>query len=155
MTGVTHNGDGGALQAEVLPGNIVAYGLAGSSEGGAAFGVLRDAASDVDVFKTLTTLSDDVASNPAGISADLQNLTHCMDHLSLASGKLGGVQNRLSHKQTLIQNLSDGLGQTISNLSDTDIAATVTKLKSLEVAYQASLSVGAKVGDLSPLNNLR
>ncbi|MEI6231523.1 MAG: flagellin [Planctomycetota bacterium] len=155
ITGATYQGDGTVLSTEDVPGNTIAYSLVGADATGGGFGVFQDVSSGVDIFKTLATLRDDVNSNSGAIPADLQKLTASLEHLSLAQSKVGGIQNQLSNNQSLLQDMNDGVGQMVSKLSDTDLASSITKLKDLEVAYQAALAVGAKVGDLSLLNYLR
>ena len=155
ITGATYQGDGTVLSAEDVPGSRLAYSLAGADSTGTGFGVFQDSSSGVDLFKTLATLRDDVSGNTGAIPADLQKLTDTLEHLSLAQTKIGGIQTQLSNNQSLLQDMNDGVGQMVSKLGDTDLASSITKLKDLEVAYQAALAVGAKVGDISLLNYLR
>lgn len=155
ITGVTYAGNGESFSTEFAPGQSIAYNMLGSNENGGNFGLMRDTAAGVDVFQTLITFRDNLSANPAALDTDLRQITGALSHLTEGAARLGGVQGRLAAAVSRIEDHQQVLIQALSKLEDTDIASAIMELNQLQTAYQASLSVGAKIGQMSLLNYLR
>lgn len=155
ITGVTYSGNGESFSTEFSPGQSIAYNMLGSNENGGSFGLMRDTTAGVDVFQTLITFRDNLTANPAALDTDLQNITGALSHLTDGASRLGGVQSRIDAATTRQEDQQTLLTQHLSKLEDTDVASAVTELNQLQTAYQASLAVGAKIGQMSLLNYLR
>ena len=154
ITAVNYNGDGSSIQAEYSPGKLIDYNLLGSNENGGSFGVFRDTTAGVDTFQSLIQLRNDLTSNPNNLTNDVGAMNTVLSHLTAAEVKVGGTQIRLSTMNTAQQDVLDQVGQSLSSVEDTDVAASATKLAGLQNAYQAALQIGAKVGQISLLDYL-
>jgi flagellar hook-associated protein 3 FlgL len=155
VTAVNYNGNGGQQQTEYSPGQQTSYNMLGSNENGGTFGVFRDTTAGVDVFQTLIQLRNDLTANPANIQADIQSVSAALSHLTIAQVKVGSLQGRLQNVTASQQSHSDQLAASLGKLENTDVAAAATQLSGLQTAYQAALSIGARVGQLSLLDYLR
>lgn len=155
ITSVTYAGNGESFSTEYTPGQTIAYNMLGSNESGGGFGLMRDTAAGVDVFQTLITFRDDLRSNPTALSTDLQRVAGILSHMTEGAAKLGGVQSQVAAAITRHEDHQEMLAATLSKLEDTDIASAITELNQLETAYQATLAIGARIGQMSLLNYLR
>jgi len=155
ITGVSYNGNGESFSTEFAPSQAIAYNMLGSNEAGGNFGLFRDTAAGVDVFQTLINFRDNLTSNPAALDTDLQQISGALSHLTEGAARLGGMQARLAAAVSRHEEQRQVLSVTLSRLEDTDVAAAITELNQLQTAYQASLAVGARIGQMSLVNYLR
>lgn len=108
-----------------------------------------------NLFDLLSTIAQDVQSNPSALAADLGQLDTRMAAISsdqaLAGGKYQSIQNAQSASSTNVIQLKSQL----SDVQDIDLADTVVQVTSANTAYQAALATTAKISQVSLLDFLR
>ncbi len=121
----------------------------------------------IDLFKDLEHIIDAVKyaiRNPGDDQNHLKNMTiesaidkiETIDaHLSNAHAKIGTLSNSLEKEGQKAETLKLHTTELQSNISDIDIAETVTKYQQVTLNYQAMMSTIAKVNSLSLLNYLK
>ena len=104
-------------------------------------GVITDSRTGADFFNHLIALRNDLAAGniQAISSTDTANLTNDDDNITSQMSANGLVQSQLNDASSVASARSSGLTQNISNASDADMATTLTKLSTLQTAYQAAL----------------
>lgn len=141
---LTFNGDDNPVQVEVRPGEKMAVNLVIGSK------VFTDTYSKLEKLRT-NLESGDTSLLQASIS-DIKAITDSVISLRGDAGTKMQTVNRLSDDN---RRRIDDLTKQISDVQDADIAETLTKYKSAEVGYQASLQVLAQGNKYSLLDFLR
>ena len=104
-----------------------------------------------DIMRALATLSTvtDAASGQA-VEADTRaRLSSAIGAIGTESGALGDVQARLQSTKTALASTQTAMDSQVSDVEDVDMAATLTKVSSLQTQLQASYQVIAGVKDLT------
>ena len=108
------------------------------------------------IFKTLGDLSLALGNNDgSAVSSTLSDLEANLDNINLMRADLGARVNRFTSTQTQLESMDINWQQNLSNLQDTDVAAVIVQYKSQESAYNAALSTGAKIMQLSLVDYMR
>lgn len=108
---------------------------------------------DSGLFDTLGNLKKALEGNDSvQIAQQLDGLSTAADALNAQIAKIGAVSNRLDDKKNALNQLSLDFKDRLSAVEDADLAEVMTELQSKQLAYQAALTVAAKVGNLTILN---
>ncbi|RNF38763.1 flagellar hook-associated protein FlgL [Planococcus salinus] len=107
---------------------------------------------DDELFAALGTLSENIRS---GEDVPLEDIDTGIDRLLAVSAEVGVRRNRVEAVSQRIQDSSLQLTSMLSKIEDVDLAEAITKLKSEESVYQASLSASAKIIQPSLMDFLR
>ena len=81
-------------------------------------------------------------------------LTNAIGSIALEAGQLGNAQNQLQTRRDQSVQTVITLNTQLSNAEDVDLAATLTRVASLQTALQASYQIIAKFKELSLANYL-
>jgi flagellar hook-associated protein 3 FlgL len=143
-TTVTYQGDNGAMQREIAPGQTVQVNVPGSTALPA-------------VFTALIQIQNDLQNgNVAALGgADLQALDQAHDGLLLAQTTVGASMNRVQAQQQTVQTTQAALQGQISQLVDANMAQAAVTFSTSQATYQAALSAAAKVLQPSLLEFLK
>jgi len=116
-----------------------------------------------DIFSTLIALRDEMLADDGtrppdevstAIARRVATLVGAHDDVLLGVGTLGARSARLDVSSNRLQDLKLKLQVIRSDLEDIDIAEAVLELQQRENAFQASLAVGARLGQQTLLNYL-
>jgi len=140
--------------------NGVQIPMTGTPAAGDTFTVAK--AGTASAFSTLqtlvTTLNDPTLSNAqisSKIGGALQQIDNAIANMSNVSASVGARLNSITSSQDAAQALQTNLTTAVSQLSDTDYAAAVTKLNTQEIALQAAQASYASISKLSLFNYLQ
>lgn len=131
---VTYQGDGQAIQREILPGQTLQVNVPGSTALPAVFSALAGLYNDLQSGASAST-----------ISGDIQTIDNAHDGLMVTQTTVGAAMDRVRAVQQTIQTQGLTLTGQLSNLVDADMAQAATDFSTRQAAYQAALSVAAKV----------
>jgi flagellar hook-associated protein 3 FlgL len=139
--------------------NGVQIPMTGTPAAGDTFTVAK--AGNASAFSTLqslvTTLTDPTLSNAqisSKIGGALQQIDNAISNMSNVSASVGARLNSITSSQGAAQSLQTNLTTAVSQLSDTDYAAAITKLNTEEISLQAAQSSYASISKLSLFNFL-
>jgi flagellar hook-associated protein 3 FlgL len=141
---VTYQGDSGAMQQEIGPGQMMQVNMPGT--------IALPA-----VFSAMTQLQKDLQSgNTAAIGgADLQAIDDAHSGLLQAQTTVGASTNRLQAMQQTIQSRQTTVKGQVSQIMDADMAQAAIDFSSRQATYQAALSAASKVIQPSLLEFLK
>ncbi len=146
---VTNFKDGDAIAF-----NGVQITMTGTPAAGDTFTVAK--AGNASAFSTLqsiiTTLTDPTLSNAqisSKLGGALQQIDNAITNMSNVSASVGARINSITSSQGAAQTLQTNLTTAVSQLSDTDYAAAITKLNTEEVSLQAAQQSYASISQLS------
>lgn len=141
---VAYQGDNGAMQREISPGQTMQINVPGSTALPA-------------VFSSLIQLKNDLLSgNTAAVGgSDLQGLDQAHDGLLIAQATVGAGMNRIQAVQTTIQGQQTNLTSQLSQLVDANMAQAAVTFSTQQATYQAALAAAAKVNQPSLLEFLK
>lgn len=155
ITGVTYQGNETVNQTEIGDGIMTTVDIPGANTSGTGTrGLFTDSQSGADVMNHLIALRNDLNSgNTSNItSTDNANLQKDEDNITYQVANNGVVQTHLNAAATLTSNNTQSLNTMISNSSSADLVQTMVQLTAAQNAYQAALTSGVKVMQLSILN---
>lgn len=158
VTGVTYQGNTSVNQSEIASGATLSVDAPGENNSGSgARGLVTDSRSGADLFNHLISLQNNLlAGNQAAIAgSDAPALQQDENNLLYQISNNGVVQSRLNSAATFASDASSSLDQMISKASNADIVQTMVQLNEAQNAYQAALSSGAKIMQLSLLNYIQ
>ncbi len=109
-----------------------------------------------DILTSLAKLSTITAGSTlqADVAAARTPLTNGISSIALEAGALGNAQNLLQSRHDQSAATVVTLNSQLSDAEDVDLAATLTRVTSLQTALQASYQIIAKFKDLSLANYL-
>ncbi|MCM3611987.1 flagellar hook-associated protein FlgL [Planococcus sp. MERTA32b] len=107
---------------------------------------------DSNLIATLETLS---AGLRDGNEMDIAEIDTGIDRLLKVSSEVGARMNRVESAENRMFDNTLQLKSMLSSITDIDMAEAITKLKSEESVYQASLSASAKIIQPSLMDFLR
>ena len=151
---------GGAGQPSVLSqnGSTAAADLGltqNPAAGGAITGADVNPVSANGVFADLTKLRDALNSgNQAKITEAAEGLQKDYNQIVQARGSAGAQVQSMQTRQDQIKTESIATQSLMSQLSDTDFTAAITKFQTLQTSLQATLQASAKTLNLSLLSFL-
>lgn len=141
----TNSFDTGAVTFAVADGvtikaNVTVEELFGSAE------------DETNLFKTLENLA---TSLRAGESAQLGAMDKGLDRVLTTWAEVGAMTQRVEAVENRLKDSNIQLQSMLSKIEDVDYAEAITKLKSEESIYQASLSVTSKIIQSSLVDFIR
>ncbi|AQQ54139.1 flagellar hook-associated protein FlgL [Planococcus lenghuensis] len=95
-----------------------------------------------NLFNVLNSVA---AALKAGETVSLDHIDQGMERLLTTAAEVGARQNRVEAITNRVQDSNVALQTMLSQIEDVNYAETITKLKSEESIYQASLSATAKI----------
>lgn len=140
---VTYQGDGGAIQREISPGQYMQINTPGNQALPAVFSSLSQLVTDLN------------AGNTSAVSGDIQTIDSAHDGLLLAQATVGASENRITAEQTTLQSTQTTLTGQISQLVDADMAQAAITFSTRQATYQAALNAASKVLQPSLLDFLK
>jgi flagellar hook-associated protein 3 FlgL len=160
VTAVSYQGNDSVPSAEVAAGYSLSAQVPGANTSGSGpAGVITDSRTGADFFNHLIALRNDLqAGNTQAITTtDLPNLTKDEDNITSQISANGLIQSQLTDASTVASTQSTALTENISKASDADMATTLTRLSSVQTAYQAALESGASLlnGNLSLMSYIQ
>jgi flagellar hook-associated protein 3 FlgL len=134
--------------------NGVQIPLTGTPAAGDSFTVAKaGTASAFDTLQSLVTTLNDTTLNSAQISSRiggaLRQIDNAISNMTNVSAAVGARINSITSSQGAAQALQTNLTTAVSQLSDTDYAAAITKLNTEEVSLQAAQQSYASISQLS------
>lgn len=132
---LSHSFDKGSVTFAVADGvtvkaNVTADKLFGSAD------------DDTNLFKTMKDLA---AALRTGDSLPLEELDRGLDRILTTWAEVGSVKERISAVENRLKDSNIELQSMLSKVEDIDMAEAVTRLKSEESIYQASLAATSKI----------
>src|ERR1035438_3060972 len=118
-----------------------------NSDGTAASGNVFAAIQNLET--ALTTAA--ATNNTAGVTATVASLQSASSYLNDQLAFYGEVENRVQAATGLAQKFQTQQQTELSNLQDTDVAATATELSQLQLQQQASMSAEANIQQMKNL----
>ena len=105
-----------------------------------------------NVFAAIQNLETALTNNDtAGITAAADSLQSASSYLNDRQAFYGQVENRVQAATGLAQKFQTQQQTELSNLQDTDVAATATELSQLQLQQQASMSAEANIQQMKNL----
>lgn len=130
----TYQGDAGAINRAIGPGDQVTVNVPGDQVFDPAFQALADAINRLNL------------GDGAGLSATtLPMLDAAIDNVLKYRTSVGALMQRLEREGQRLQSLEIQTRATLSAVVDVDFAEAVLRLRQAETAYQSALAVGARV----------
>jgi flagellar hook-associated protein 3 FlgL len=108
-----------------------------------------------NLFDLLSTISNDLRTNPSGLGADLTALDARQLAVTSDQSLAGAKYQRIQGVQTTSNTNTIQLKSQLSDLQDIDLADMAVQVSTANAAYQAALATTAKVSQISLLDFLR
>ena len=130
-------------------------GLTNAAVGITITGSDVNAVSPTGVFANLSKLRDALLSgNQADMTAAAQGLQNDYNAVTQARGLAGAQVQEMQNRQDQITTQNTATQSLMSQLSNTDFTAAITKFQTLQTSLQATLQTAAKTLNLSLLDFL-
>jgi flagellar hook-associated protein 3 FlgL len=139
-------GDTGTVSRTVGPNTTVDLNTPGTT----AFGP-----NGSNLFDLLSSISNDLRTNPSGLGADLTALDARQVAITNDQSLAGAKYQRIQGVQTTSSTNTIQLKSQLSDLQDIDLADMAVQVSSANAAYQAALATTAKISQISLLDFLR
>jgi len=157
VTGVTYQGNTSVAQSEIAPGvTVSAQTLGANTTGTGPRGLITDSRYGADLFNHLISLQNDLASGNVGAvtTTDRRNLSNDENNIAFQVGSNGVLQSTLTNTNSVASQQGTNLTTQMSNLTNANLATTLTQLQQVQTSYQAALQSGVQVMQLSLLDYL-
>jgi len=157
VTAVTYQGNTGVAQSEISPNVTVTAQTPGeNTTGSGPQGLFADSRSGADLFNHLISLQKNLtAGNSSAISAtDAPALAKDETNIISSISANSLLQSQLTNAASAASAQSTNLTTQISGDTNADLATTLTQLQQTQTAYQAALTSGSLIMNLSLLNYL-
>jgi flagellar hook-associated protein 3 FlgL len=145
-TSGSYVGDNGTVSRTVGPNTTVDLNTPGTT----GFGP-----NGSNLFDLLSTISNDLRTNPSGLGADLTALDARQVAITGDQALAGAKYQRIQGVQTTSNANTIQLKSQLSDLQDIDLADMAVQVSTANAAYQAALATTAKVSQISLLDFLR
>lgn len=107
------------------------------------------------LFAVLQRAADNLRTDPAGLSTDLQDLDTVKDKMLTALADVGTRYGRVESALQTVKDATLDMQASLSEVENVDIAKAIVDLQMQEVAYQAALGATARVIQPSLIDFLR
>jgi flagellar hook-associated protein 3 FlgL len=108
-----------------------------------------------NLFDLLSSISNDLRTNPSGLGADLTALDARQVAITGDQALAGAKYQRIQGVQMTSSTNTTQLKSQLSDLQDIDLADMAVQVSSANAAYQAALATTAKISQISLLDFLR
>ncbi len=157
-----YNGDAGAIEFEIGPGEKVAVNLTGNNlfMGDFNFDGATDAAG-VDLFQVFDNIIAALDSpppatpNPGAALAEMGNLDRGAEQVSRFRSQMGNLGNRVENAMLGMEDASIEMQKVLSRYEDADIVKVLSDMTQQETAFKAALEITGRVNQLTILDFLR
>jgi flagellar hook-associated protein 3 FlgL len=143
---MVYNGDSGNVMRSIATNTTVAVNLQHDDVFGPA---------GSDVFSLLAQISNDLRTNPAGLSADLNAVDVASKRMQNALAEVGSRYHRVESMKLAAEASLVSLTTGLTDTESIDLPKTILDLKMQEVAYQAALGATARIIQPSLVDFLR
>ena len=140
-SGAAYGGDTNAIKARISQGQALQVNVTAD----VAFGPALAAAS---------ALAADLAAGTKPQNATIQGLDDALSASLNARTKIGAIDNRLTGAQTFLTDQQQTITAMLSTLEDADMPTVITEATTRQTAYQAAISINAKILQKSLINEL-
>lgn len=148
----TYQGDGSAIVRAIGPGADVTVNLGGE----AVFGTQDADPAQGNLFQLVRQAAADLrAGNVAGANAAIGRLDGALDRVAGAQAAIGARTNQVDAVTGRNSDVAIQLRAGLSEVEDVDYAQEIISFQTAQMAYQASLSVTAKIIQPTLLDFLR
>ncbi len=157
VTSATYHGNTSVAQAEIAENvTLSALSVGANASGSGPQGLITDSRTGADFFNHLISLQNNLlAGNTAAInSTDLPALQKDEQNIVSQIATTGALQARMDAATNIAQGRAASLDKLMSSQANADMATVMVQLSETQTAYQAALSSGAKLLNLSLLNYL-
>lgn len=141
---VAYQGDAGAIQREISPGQTMQVNVTGNTALPAVFSAIIQVENDLQN-----------GNGAAAGGADLQALDQAHDGLLVAQATVGAGVTRIQAVQSTLQATQNSLTGQISQLVDANMAQAAINFSTAQATYQAALSAASKAFQPSLLEFLK
>ena len=107
-----------------------------------------------DVFSLLSTISNDLKTNPSALSGDLTSLDAAINTVSGAQASEGAAYQRVQVAQGVQTQAGTALKTQLSTIQDIDLADMAVQVTTANTTYQAALQTTASIRQMSLLDFL-
>ncbi len=143
----TFTGDSGQVLRTVAKGQQVQVDANGTQ-------VFGDGTTSPQLFTVLNNITQHLTSAPSLLAADLTQLDTAMTKMATSRTDVGARYNRLDTMRSTASDQVINVKNSLSDVENIDLPATIVNLQLQQTAYQAALSATAKVIQPSLLNFL-
>lgn len=151
---ILYNGDDGAFQLEIGPGEQIDVNLTGNALllGDKNFDSTTDAGA-VDVFAVMKRVEEALRNDdPAAVEAELDNLDTAQEQVRSSRSLMGNAGARLETAKDRMADTEIQMKAVLSRYQDADLVQTLASLTQQETALQAALNVTGRLSKLSILD---
>ncbi len=142
---VVYNGTSDHKLVEISPGQTVQTNLSGDE----LF------MGSIDLFQTLDDLKMALSTNNiSALSTELTNLENGAEQVRSHRSQMGNINAHLDDVSSMTEELKLQMQERLSRYEDADLAKVLTEMTQAEQAFEAALSVSARVSSLSILDYL-
>lgn len=155
---VTYQGNSDVAELEVARNSTVSLQVPGTNTSGTgAPGLFGDSRSGSDVFAHLISLRQHLTAGDtkAIATVDRPALSNDEDQVLFRLAEVGASQARLESASTTNANLNTQFRESLSEVTDADLAQTLVELSATQTAYRAALQSGANLLGVSLMDYLR
>jgi flagellar hook-associated protein 3 FlgL len=136
-----YGGDTGVITARIAQGQSLQVNVTAD----VAFGPALAAA---------TALAADLTAGIGPLNATIQSLDDALSATLTARTKIGAIDNRLSGASTFLTDQQQSITAMLSTLEDADMPTVISEAATRQTAYQAAISVNAKILQKSLIDEL-
>ncbi|MFO7736101.1 MAG: flagellar hook-associated protein FlgL [bacterium] len=149
----TYNGDENVREMEIAPGTKVPVAFTGNE---VFTGMSGGTPEGVDIFQTCIDLAEDLLNNDGeSIQERLEDIDSSIEQVNTARTDAGMRLRKVEMTASFLNNAETEHTIYKSDMEDIDIAKTAIEFESMKASLQASMSVTAKVFEVSLLNYMR
>lgn len=157
-----YNGDDGAIEFEIGPGEKVAVNLTGNDlfMGDFNFDGATDAGG-VDLFQVFDNIIAALdptfpgAPNPNVALAEMGNLDRGAEQVSRFRSQMGNLGAKVENSMLGMEDASIEMQKVLSRYEDADIVKVLSDMSQQETAFKAALEITARVNQLTILDYVR
>lgn len=149
----SYNGDENVREMEIAPGTRVPVAFTGNEVfTGMSGGTLEG----VDIFQTCIDLAEDLLNNDGeAVQERLEDIDRSIEQVNTARTDAGMRLRKVEMTSSFLNNAETEHTIYKSDMEDIDIAKTAIEFESMKTSLQASMSMTAKVFEVSLLNYMR
>ena len=142
---IVFNGTSDHIMVEISTGQTIQSNLTGDevfTDPNNIFGFLDDLESALN------------SGDTTALETSLEDLEGAADQVRVKRSEMGNINNRLDDVSSLAENLKLQMQERLSTHEDADLVEVMSGITQAEQAYEAALSVSARISQLSILNYL-
>jgi flagellar hook-associated protein 3 FlgL len=146
---VTYSGDTNYIQVKTATGSATGSSTAVNLTGDDVFSFTSGGQTE-NVLHELWVLQNAISTGDTStVSSSITTLTDAFTHVNDELTQTGSQLDNLTTLQSAISAVQTNSADTLSNIQDTDVAATTTKLDAVQTAYEAALKVTSSLTGLN------